>query len=284
MMSGSPGIGESETSMSTRTAGSVVRWMVLLACAVVLPASRAQAQGDGPHNLPLIPIDTNIFTPQVLVLSGNFNPQQTVLIPGADDRRRRRAGHLYPDLRARQPLRRALFLVAPISTLEALGRGLRSVAGRLRTPERRRTGLHGSDGDHARRPRRRAGAEAAASSSSFPKSFQMVAILGTSIPVGTYDSDRLINLGTNRWSFRTGVGTVFPYGEEAHGTRDEQQPVLLHRQRRRERACRGAVTGAALRAREPPHAQLHAEVLGLASSSAISTAARPRPTTTTTTT
>jgi hypothetical protein len=44
-----------------------------------------------------------------------------------------------------------------------------------------------------------------------PKSFQMVAIVGTSIPIGTYDPDRLINLGTNRWSFRLGAGTVVPF-------------------------------------------------------------------------
>ena len=45
-----------------------------------------------------------------------------------------------------------------------------------------------------------------------PKSFQMVGIVGTTIPIGTYDSSRAINLGTNRWSFRLGVGSVTPMG------------------------------------------------------------------------
>lgn len=60
--------------------------LVLLALVLFLPG-RAEAQGDGPHNLPLIPIDTNIFAGIGLCLSGSFNPTQTVLIPGADSRR-----------------------------------------------------------------------------------------------------------------------------------------------------------------------------------------------------
>ena len=108
--------------MRTRLSGSVVRWVVLAVCACVLPASRAQAQGDGPHNLPLIPIGTNIFTPQVLVLSGNFNPQQTVLVPGAEIDvvavpvtyiRTFALGNRFG----------RLFLVAPISTARRVGRG-----------------------------------------------------------------------------------------------------------------------------------------------------------------
>ncbi len=41
----------------------------------------------------------------------------------------------------------------------------------------------------------------------------MVAIVGTAIPIGTYDSTRAINLGTNRWAFRLGFGTVAPLGK-----------------------------------------------------------------------
>ena len=52
-------------------------------CVCPAPARHGEAQGDGPHNLPLIPIGTNIFTPQVLVLSGNFNPARRTVVPGA---------------------------------------------------------------------------------------------------------------------------------------------------------------------------------------------------------
>lgn len=197
--------------MSARFSGSVVRWMVLVACAVVLPASRAQAQGDGPHNLPIIPIGTNIFAPATLVLSGNFNPQQTVLIPGAEV-----DVFVVPITYIRTfgmgGRFARLFVTAPLSTMEASAEIFDPLQGRLRFPERRRSGIMdplvtmhiGLVG---------APALTLPEFMKHPKSFQMVGILGTSIPIGTYDSDRLINLGTNRWMFRTGVGTVTPMGK-----------------------------------------------------------------------
>jgi hypothetical protein len=42
----------------------------------------------------------------------------------------------------------------------------------------------------------------------------MFAIAGTAIPIGTYDSKRAINLGTNRWAFRLGVGAVTPLAKK----------------------------------------------------------------------
>ena len=189
-----------------------MKWVVLALCACVLSAGRAEAQGDGPHNLPLIPINTNIFTPQVLVLSGNFNPQGTVLVPGADiDVIAGPITYIRTFALGNQFGR--LFLVAPTSTLDASVEALDPRFGLVRTIERRRSGfmdpmvtMHiGLVGAPALK---------LAEFVKYPKAFQMVAIVGTSIPVGTYDSDRLINLGTNRWSFRTGVGTVFPFGEK----------------------------------------------------------------------
>ena len=196
--------------MRTRVLGFRMTCAVLALCACLLPATRAQAQGDGPHNLPLIPIGTNIFTPQVLVLSGNFNPQGTVLVPGAEIDVIA-APITYIRTFAMGSRFGRLFLVAPISTIDASVAAFDPISGVLRTPERRRSGfmdpmvtMHiGLVG---------APALTLPEFVKHKKSFQMVAILGTSIPVGTYDSDRLINLGTNRWSFRTGIGTVFPFG------------------------------------------------------------------------
>ena len=65
-----------------RLADSALVAMLLLLGLLLAPGT-ARAQGDGPHNLPLIPINTNIFTPQVLVLSGNFIPAMTAVVPGA---------------------------------------------------------------------------------------------------------------------------------------------------------------------------------------------------------
>ena len=45
------------------------------------------------------------------------------------------------------------------------------------------------------------------------RSFQLFAIAGTAIPIGTYDPTRAINLGTNRWTFRLGLGMVTPFSK-----------------------------------------------------------------------
>src|SRR5512134_3687652 len=55
--------------------------VALAALLCLAAAGTARAQGDGPHTLPLIPKDTNIFVALPLWLSGNFNPQQTVQLP-----------------------------------------------------------------------------------------------------------------------------------------------------------------------------------------------------------
>ncbi len=47
--------------------GSVLA-LVLAAC--LLPAGRAEAQGDGPHNLPLLPKGMNLFVAMPMGLSG----------------------------------------------------------------------------------------------------------------------------------------------------------------------------------------------------------------------
>ena len=108
----------------TRTARCVsLRWIVLALCACLLPAANAAAQGDGPHNLPLLPIGTNIFTPQALVLSGNFNPAGDTFIPNASVDvvavpityiRTFALGSRFG----------RLFVVVPLSTLDASGIGI----------------------------------------------------------------------------------------------------------------------------------------------------------------
>jgi hypothetical protein len=188
-----------------------VRRLLVATLGFVALAGTARAQGDGPHNLPLVPKDMNLFVAMPMGLSGNFNPSGTVLIPGAN-----------VDVFA-VPLTYVrtfslggrfgrLFLTAPLATLDAGGTVIDPRTGNEITVSRGRSGwmdpmvtMHvGLVGAPAL-----AGAEFV----KHPRSFQMVAIVGTAIPIGTYDSTRAINLGTNRWAFRLGFGTVAPLGK-----------------------------------------------------------------------
>jgi len=144
-------------------------------------------------------------------LSGNFNPSQTVLIPGATVDvfavpvtyiRTFSLGGRFG----------RLFLTAPLASLDASGTVIDPRTGEAITVSRGRSGwmdpmvtMHvGLVG---------APALTLPEFVKHPKSFQMVAIVGTAIPIGTYDSSRAINLGTNRWSFRLGLGMVTPLGK-----------------------------------------------------------------------
>lgn len=50
---------------------------------------------------------------------------------------------------------------------------------------------------------------------------QVRALLGVTIPSGTYSSDRLVNIGTNRWTIRGGIPVIIrlndiPYSASKH--------------------------------------------------------------------
>ncbi len=57
--------------------------------------------------------------------------------------------------------------------------------------------------------------------------FQLHALLGASLPVGDYDSDRPLNLGTNRWALRLGLPMVLPIGKPTKQTYWEIVPTLM---------------------------------------------------------
>ncbi len=182
--------------------------IALAALAGLALAGTARAQGDGPHNLPLIPKDTNLLVVMPMGLSGNFNPSQTVLIPGANV-----DVFAFPVTYIRTfslgGRFARLFLTAPLATMDAGGTIVDPRTGDEIEVSRGRSGwmdpmltLHvGLVGAPALAP---------AEYVKHPKSLQLFAIVGTAIPIGTYDSTRAINLGTNRWTFRLGLGMVAP--------------------------------------------------------------------------
>jgi len=175
---------------------------VLAICAC---AGTVRAQGEGPHNLPFLPVETNVVIPMGMWLSGNFNPQQTVLIPGASVDvialpltyvRTFSTGGVFT----------RLFITLPFATLDGSGT-VNIPAGGPMDVTASATGvmdpilnLHiGLVGTPVLSP---------LEFSKHPKSFQLLGILGTTVPIGHYSADRPVNLGTNRWSFRVGAGAV----------------------------------------------------------------------------
>lgn len=56
--------------------------------------------------------------------------------------------------------------------------------------------------------------------------FQLYAYGGVFVPIGDYDSERLLNLGTNRWAFRLGLPMVVPLGNPKSQTNLEIHPSV----------------------------------------------------------
>lgn len=50
--------------------------------------------------------------------------------------------------------------------------------------------------------------------SQFKKKFQLWGVFGFTAPLGTYDSNELINTGINKWNFRTGVSMSYKFGKD----------------------------------------------------------------------
>ena len=261
----SVGSKEREQTMTKR------RTTMLAALACLALAGTARAQGDGPHNLPLVPKDMNLFVAMPMGLSGNFNPSQTVLIPGANVDvfavpvtyiRTFSLGGRFG----------RLFLTAPLATLDASGTSSIPAPATRSSVSRGRSGwmdpmvtMHvGLVGAPALAP---------AEFVKHPRSFQMVAIVGTAIPIGTYDSDA----GDQPRHQPVDVPAGPRHGGAARqddGLGVGEHRHAVHREHRRVRGGRHAVAGPAVRQREPRDPRLQPASGGAPSTCAGSTAAR----------
>jgi hypothetical protein len=201
--------------MTTRTARSVFRLALPPALVLVSLLSApgvARAQGDGPRAWLFAPDGLNAVSLTWMELSSNYNFGQDILIPGADiDSDVEALAYIrYFGLGGRFAQIQATGIFGGVGGTLQVGPGFPFPGlppGEVQTRRFRgfgdpmvvfRVGLVGAP---------------ALKLPEFVKhkqTFQVYGLLSTALPIGEYDTDQLINLGTNRWTFRAGLPMVVP--------------------------------------------------------------------------
>jgi hypothetical protein len=182
----------------------------LLAVVALLFSGHAQAQGDGPRSQVLIPTGVNILVPTYLDLKGSYSFGGNILLPNAE---------VTSDVFVLTYMRAfaigdryAQIWVNPIwgridarGTVTHPGTGQQfsaaiDASGMFDPVVNFKIGLLGAEPlglkDMGKQNR----------------DFQLSAFASVTIPIGEYDSDKLLNLGTNTWALRLGMPMVVSMG------------------------------------------------------------------------
>jgi hypothetical protein len=192
-----------------------------LACLIVatlilqIPGN-AIAQGDGPRSQLLLPIGVNLVVPTYIHLSGNYNFADNILIQDADissdiyvlsyTRAFSLAGHY------------AQIFVNPIyGSIDGHGTVLNPTTHLPITLKANESGFadplisfkYGLIGTPALEVQEFA---------KLVQEFQLSAFASVSVPIGDYNSDKNLNLGTNVWALRLGTPMVLPFGVSGRQT------------------------------------------------------------------
>ena len=208
------------------TADSAMRRIALVLATLVagllmLVSTGVQAQGDGPRSQLPMPVGTNVFAPTWLDLSMNSDFSQSILFADAELDADILLGIYIRSFAVGD--RYAQVWVVPNGgqiegTLEVDRAGGGSISRSVSASGfgdpyfAFKVGLIGS-------PAMDLGA--------FMKhkpTFQLYAYGGIYVPVGAYDSEDLLNLGTNRWAWRLGLPMVIPLGDPRNQTYLEVHP------------------------------------------------------------
>jgi len=185
--------------------------VLLVATALLLP-SWARAQGDGPRAYLFLPKDTNVALFWYMNLNGNVDATGSIKLPNAvvdtnlfimNYHRTFSLGGHYALFQFVQPMGKVTGeVVLPNQTLRA-----RDASGLSDTILTTSVAL--------------AGAPALAPQDyvKYPFRASVTALFSVGLPTGSYESTRLLNLGTNRWSFRIGAPIYVGIGDWKFGKR-----------------------------------------------------------------
>ena len=192
----------SDIPLPVRVAASLALFIVL-----GLPG-QAKAQGEGPHTYFPAPDGTNILVFTYMDLKGNYDLSLPVQITDANVK----ANVLAPTY---MRFFSAGGRLAELTVTGVVGHlsGSATVAGHtINAPST--TGL----GDWYIGIRLGLAGAPALKMADYVKhkqGFQVYGILGVYIPASQYDSSKLLNVGTNRWTIRLGLPLVKPFGKPA---------------------------------------------------------------------
>lgn len=195
-----------------------LRWMLTGAMGLLLPAT-GLAQGDGPRSHQLAPVGLNVFTPTYLNLTGDFDFTGSIRFLDAD---------VTSDVLA-LTYQHTFGLAGQLSHVRTI-----VVLGGVDGEARVRDVVLSSDasglGDWYTHVKVGLVGTPALAIPEFVKhrpGFQLSGLFGVYVPTGTYESDRALNLGTNRWAFRFAAPIVVPLRGPAPATLLEVTPSLV---------------------------------------------------------
>jgi hypothetical protein len=203
---------------------------LLLMILTLLAAQGATAQGEGPRVYLLSPVDLNALSLTWMDLSSNFNFSQTILIEDAD---------IESEVLALN-YNRFFSLSGRFAEIWVTGIW-GSVRGDIQVGPDPPPIVPFPPGSWVTFPKESGLADPyvamrigliGAPALELPQfmqhrqGFQLYALAGASPPLGDYEGDRSINLGTNRWAFRLGLPMVVPFGSPASRTALEIHPNI----------------------------------------------------------
>lgn len=180
--------------------------MLMLLAANLLVAGTALAQGDGPRAYQVVPNGTNLLSAYGLALRGNQTADAATIIQGGDidvDLLMAQVTHSFA-VAGRQA---AVFGVLPYG----------EVSGKLKGPFNRinasTTGLGdpilgaiiGIVGPPPMTPQEFVAYQ--------PGGYALGALAKVTVPVGSYDEDQFLNVGSNRWALQLGTPMAWYFGE-----------------------------------------------------------------------